>query len=499
MTVALNELKQLWLSQDLPAEALEHIEFTAAASPLLPSSFPVSQVAQASIGAAALAAAEIYQQRSGHRQTIKVDLNDAERECTAYFTIDGREPESWAQYSGVYPCRDGYIRVHANFDHHRDIFLNTLGFEPPKTGQSKSASRLQIEEELQNWDAQQLEDLINQDGGIVAKLRDFEEWDRHPQAIAMAASPLFSIEKIADCPPIPLPPLSKIYPQNSHQKKGDNTSVEQRPLSGIRVLDLTRILAGPVGTRTLAAYGADVMTVNSPFLPNIEHIIDTGRGKRSCHIDLNTSQGKQTLRSLIADTDIFVQGYRPGSLVNKGFDAQTLANLKSGIIYTSLSAFGECGPWAEKRGFDSIVQSATGFNFAEAQASALTEAQALPNTTKPLQSLQPRALPVQILDFAAGFLIAYASQVALLRRAQEGGSWQVKVSLLQTANWLRSMGQKDFDGSVKPNDFSRAASSFPSTYGILKAMPHAAKFSNTPPRFDMPSVAPGTHAAKWEQ
>lgn len=496
MTVALNELKQLWLNQGLPANALEHIQFTAANPPLLPSSFAVSQVAQASIAAAALAAAEIYRHRSGHQQTVKVDLNDAERECSAYFTIDGREPESWAEYSGVYPCCDGYIRVHANFDHHRDIFLRTLGFEAPKPSESKGPSRQQIETVLEQWDAQKLEDTINSHGGIVAKLRDFKEWDQHPQARAMEASDLFSIEKIAECPPVPLTPFSSLYTESQQQGNNCSDGAEQRPLGGIRVLDLTRILAGPVGTRTLAAYGADVMTVNSPFLPNIEHIIDTGRGKRSCHIDLDTDEGRETLRSLISNTDIFVQGYRPGSLENKGFDAQTLASLKPGIIYTSLSAFGEDGPWAEKRGFDSIVQSATGFNFAEAQAGLLQKTQVAPNTTKPLQ---PRALPVQILDFAAGFLIAYASQVALLRRTQEGGSWHVKVSLLQTANWLRAIGQKGFDADQRPNDFSTSACDYASEYGLLKAMPHAAKFSATPPRFDKPSVTPGTHPASWDK
>jgi crotonobetainyl-CoA:carnitine CoA-transferase CaiB-like acyl-CoA transferase len=192
------------------------------------------------------------------------------------------------------------------------------------------------------------------------------------------------------------------------------------------VLELTRILAGPVAGRTLAAYGADVLLVNSPALPNIDAIADTSRGKRSAHVDLRTDAGRDTLRVLVRDAHVFMQAYRPGALDALGFGAETLAAIAPGIVCVSLSAYGHVGPWAGRRGFDSLVQTATGFNVAEAQAAG---------------AASPKAMPVQILDYAAGFLMAFGTAVALRRQATEGGSWHVRVSLAGTGRWLRSLGR----------------------------------------------------------
>ncbi|GAA6152735.1 CoA transferase [Pseudoteredinibacter isoporae] len=459
-------------------------------SPLLSSAFKVSNAAQVSIAASALMADRVYRQRLVVQDkespvapptvhTVKVPLNAAEAECTAMFTLNGRAPETWAKYSGVYRCRDGYIRAHANFDHHRDAFLRLIGCD-----EGAFLPREHIEQRVLECSAAELEELAVDAGAIIAKMRSPEEWAEHPQAKAMAQLPVLEIEKINACEPVPLP------------SAGINKRA--RPLDDIRVLDLTRILAGPVCTRTLAAYGASVLTVNSPNLPNIEHIIDTGRGKRSCHLDFQLKEDKETFKQLLSSTDVFVQSYRPGSLAQLGLDADSLAAIKPGLVYCELSAFGHLGPWSNKRGFDSIVQTASGLNWVEAEAYRLAQAN---EENEKLAEITPRAFPVQILDFATGFLMAFGSQLALLKRAEEGGSWRVRCSLLQTANWLRGLGQRPFpihDVSTSV-DFSTFLKPYPSHYGHLMAMPHAAEFSNTFVDFKQASAKPGTHRAIWDE
>lgn len=301
---------------------------------------------------------------------------------------------------------------------------------------------------------------------MVAAVRTFDEWDRHPQGIAVAAMPLFTIEKIGESPVRKLPPLTPC----------------DRPLSGVRVLDLTRILAGPVGGRTIAAYGADVMLVNSPHLPNIGAIAETSRGKLSVHLDLHDPQDNSRLKALLSDAHVFIQGYHPGGLSRLGFSPQAAAAQRPGIVYVSLSAYSHRGPWADKRGFDSLVQTATGFNAAEAAAAGAS---------------QPKALPVQILDHASGYLMAFGAQAALARQMREGGSWHVRVSLAQTAHWLRSLGRLPNGLSAPRPELSDLLESSESGFGKLVAVRHSAQFAETPSAWTRPSMPPGTHPAQW--
>ena len=388
-------------------------------------------------------------------------MQDAEHECTGYFTIDGRLPQAWAKISGLYPCQDGHVRIHANFDHHRDGVLGILGLAP-----GEASERDVVEAALRNWDAAEFETVAAEAGMVVSKVRSFEEWDEHPQAQLLSELPLLTIERIGDADGKSLSQISRTT----------------RPLNNIRVLDLTRILAGPVCGRTLAAYGAEVMLVNSPNMPNIEHVIDTSRGKLSVLIDLEKYDCRQRLKQLVSKADIFIRGYRPGALHRFGFSPEQLAQQYPGLIYVSLSAYSHRGPWASKRGFDSLVQTATGFNHAEAQ-SAATEV--------------PKALPVQILDYASGFFMAFAAQVALLKRAREGGSWHVRVSLAQTARWLRDLGRIQYKVQTIRPAYDELVQTYASGFGELKAIPHAARFSTTSTTNTRPSVPPGTHEPIW--
>jgi crotonobetainyl-CoA:carnitine CoA-transferase CaiB-like acyl-CoA transferase len=452
-------LHDLWAAARLDGAALDAIGLPAR-GPVLPSSFAVTTAAQSSLGAAALAAVQIGRRRGGPVQRVTIDAEHATLDSLGWFTLNGQAPVAWGKVSGLYRCADGWVRIHANFDHHRDGALRLLGLQPgPQT------ERAEVSEALHAWRAVDFETAAAEAGLVVAAARSFTEWDAHPQAAALATQPVVAIERIADAPPRPLPPW----------REGG------RPLDGLRVLDLTRILAGPVAGRTLAAYGAEVMLVNSPHLPNIDAIADTSRGKLSAHVDLAIDAGRDTLRGLASAAHVFLQGYRPGSLAARGFAPADLARLAPGIVCVSLSAYGLQGPWDSRRGFDSLVQTATGFNVAEAEA---------------FGAMEPMALPLQILDYAAGYLLAFGAQAALLRQADEGGSWHVQVSLAGVGRWLRSLGRVD-DMSAKRPSLAPYVEEVDSGFGRLRVLRHAAQFSATPARFERLSMRPGSHEARW--
>lgn len=452
-------LAALWTLAGLPGETLENA-ILSGADPVLPSSFAVGAAAQASVAAAALAAVELGHVRGQPYQQISVDRTHAALECSGWFRLDGVTPNVWDKFSGLYQCVDGWVRVHANFAHHRDGALRLLGLS------AETAQRADAERELLSWRALDFEQAAADAGLVVAACRSFAEWDALPQGQVVAALPLFTIERIGDAAPRKLPKLN----------------ADDRPLTGVRVLDLTRILAGPVCGRMLAAYGADVMLINSPHLPNIESIADTSRGKLSVHADLRTSEGHESLKNLLATSHFFVQGYRPGGLAAHGFGPDDVARLRPGIVYVSLCAYGESGPWQSRRGFDSLVQTATGFNLAEAEAA---------------NSPEPKALPMQMLDYATGHLMAFAATTALRRQALEGGSWHVKVSLAQTGHWLRYLGRVENGFSIERPKVTPYIETANSGFGELTAMSHSAKFSRTPTRWARPSMPPGTHPPVW--
>ena len=450
----------LWADAQLDRSAPDRLTLSGA-DPVLPSSFAVGTVAQASLAAAALAATEIGRARNGLAQRVAVDMTAATLECLNWFSIDGRTPEAWDKLSGLYRCADGFVRVHANFAHHRDGVLRLLGVP-----EGSETPRSAVEAALAKRSALAFEQAAADASMVVAAVRSQAEWDAHPQGQAVASLPLLVWEKIGDAPPLPWAPLA----------------ADKRPLTGLRVLDLTRILAGPICGRTLAAYGADVLLINSPALPNIESIIETSRGKLSCHVELREPAGQAALHSLLAGADVFVQGYRPGGLAALGFGPEQAAQIRPGIVCISLSAYGHIGPWSGRRAFDSLVQSASGFNDAERQAAGADA---------------PRPLPTQILDCATGLLMAFAAQAARLRQAREGGSWLVRLSLAQTGQWLRSLGRVVNGLAAEKPSLKPYLETTDSGWGKLVAARHAAQFSHTPAGWDRPSVRPGTHPPVW--
>lgn len=455
----LDALAALWSLGGLPPQALAGIAL-AGRDPVFPSSFAVGTAAQASIAAAALAACELGHARGAPRQRVAVDMAHAAAECTGWFTLDGQEPELWDPFAGLYRCADGHVRVHTNFPHHRDGALRLLGLDP------ETATRADAEQALRGWKALDFEQAAADHALVATALRSFAEWDATPQGQAVASQPLMTITRIADAQPRALPHLP----------------ADERPLAGLRVLDLTRILAGPVGGRAMASFGADVMLVNSPNLPNIAAIAETSRGKRSAHIDLRSEAGREALWRLVEDAHVFSQGYRPGGLAALGFSPEALAARRPGIVAVSLTAYGTQGPWAGRRGFDSLVQTAVGFNHAEGEAAG---------------DGKPRALPMQILDQASGFLMAFGAAAALWRQSREGGSWHVQVSLAQTGHWLRGLGRIEEGLRAGRPDLSPWLADEVSGFGLLRAVRPSAQLARTPAGYARPSVPPGTDRSNW--
>ena len=296
-------------------QRISELEFTGGTDPILPTPFRIGDTAAASLAAVGLAVSDLWKIRTGRGQDVRVDVRQAtaSMRSSRYMTKDGKSIAAERHtLMGVYPAKNGrWSYLHCNFPNHRDAALSVLGVEEDAEAVRQAVSR---------WDALELEEAIITARGAGGMVRSMDEWAQHPQSAAVASLPLIEIEKIGDSPPVPLPEGS-------------------RPLSGVRVLDLTRVLAGPTCARTLAEHGADVLKITGPHLPSIgSQEFDTGHGKLSAHLDLREEKDLETLRELIRQADVFSQGYRPGTLAGRGLAPKDLAGLRPGIVYVSLSA-----------------------------------------------------------------------------------------------------------------------------------------------------------------
>ena len=435
--------------------------------PILPTPFRIGETAAASLSAVGLAVADLWELKTGRRQEVEVDVRRATASLRSgkYLALDGKSVAAErTPVMGVYPARDGrWSYLHCNFPNHRDAALSVLGVEEDREAVRRAVT---------DWDALALEEAIIAANGAGGMVRSMEEWAQHPQSAAVASLPLFEIEKIGESAPEPLPEGS-------------------RPLSGVRVLDLTRVLAGPTCARTLAANGADVIKVSGPHLPfSPSQELDTGHGKLSTHLDFRQGGDVDTLKQLVREGDVFSQGYRPGTLAQRGLSPKQLAELRPGIVYVSLSAFGRLGPWADRRGFDTVVQTVSGITHRQGELFPGVEP-------------GPQFYPVSAIDYLTGYLMAFGVMVALARRAQEGGSWLVRASLAQTGRWLVDRGQvPEAELGDVPEEFTAeevtrwsTTSDIPS--GKLSHLTPVLELSETKPHWARPTVPLGYHEPVW--
>ncbi len=451
-----------------PGRASE-VEFTGGSDPILPTPFRIGETAAASLAAVGLSVSDLWHLRTGRRQEVKVDARQAAASLRSgkYLAMDGAPVSAErTPVMGVYPAKNGrWSYLHCNFPNHRDAALGVLGVEEDREAVRRAVAQ---------WDALELEEAIIAARGAGGMVRSMAEWAQHPQSAAVASLPLLEIEKIGDSPPLPLPDGS-------------------RPLSGIRVLDLTRVLAGPSCARTLAEHGADVMKISGahlPFSPSQE--LDTGHGKLSAHLDLRVDSDVETLRELVREADVFSQGYRPGTLAERGLSPEDLAKLRPGIVYVSLSAFGRMGPWAGRRGFDTVVQTVSGITHRQGEL--------FPGTDP-----GPQFYPVSAIDYLTGYLMAFGTLVALGRRAREGGSWLVRASLAQTGRWLVDRGQvpegvlQGVPEEFTPDEIKRWSVDTDVPSGRLSHLGPTLQLSETKPNWTRATVPLGYHEPVWPE
>lgn len=433
---------------------------------------PVREMARACVGGCALAAAELAALRAGRADVPGVTVDDG-AVATAFVSerhllVDGRAPVSFAPLSRFWRTADGWVRTHANYPHHRARLLTALEL-------ADDGSVADVAAVLTERSAREVEETVYAAGGLAVALRTPEEWAAHEQGRAVAARPLIERDLLDSAPARPLAPSADAGPL--------------LPAAGVRVLDLTRVIAGPVATRTLALLGADVLRVDAPRLPeSADAHADTGFGKRSTTLDL--AADRRLFEELLATADVVVTGYRPGSLDRFGLSPEALAERAPGLIVAQLSAWGAYGPWGERRGFDSLVQVATGIAVTEGSVE------------------NPGALPAQALDHGSGYLLAAAVLRSLTERSRDGRGRLVRLALARTAGWLTDGIARDTDNPVEragqnaegglPYDSADAwLSERDSPIGRLRhALPPVA-FTDGPTDWSRPPGRWGTDTPAW--
>ena len=461
MNAALEELLQIRGRADGAATV-------TGADPVFSTHFKVGETGAGVLAAVGTAVSDIWELKTGRRQDASIDvraagaaLNSAsflerKREDGTFEAL-GNSPLANAAYqiTQPWPTKDGrWLLPHFGIAHLKAKMLKLLGCEPTPESVARAVGQ---------WDAQALEDAIAEVGACGGMVRENAEWLDHPHGRALAAQPVVEIRKIGESDPEPFPATG-------------------RALEGIRVLDLTRILAGPVAARSCAEHGADVLMVAAHGVPQIKNfVIDLSPGKRSCFLDLNDAAESATLRELVKTADVFSQGYRPGVLDARGFGAEELAVMRPGLVYATISCYGAHGPLQDRAGWEQVAQCMVGICHDSGHA-------------------RPTLLPVPACDYLTGYLGAYGILLALARRAVEGGSYHVNVSLCQSGMFLYRQGRVGYQGEGlghAPSEIDALRTETHSSYGTIRSLAPVIRFSETTPQYRNPPPALGGDTASW--
>ena len=429
--------------------------------PVFACRYPLGELAAALQAALGLAASELWQLRGGRPQDVSVPVRHAAASLVSFLWLraPGREPlRETSATTALYPCGDGrWIHLHGGLPHLRDGTLRVLGCADSREAVAAAVAR---------WNAEELEDALAAERLCGAMVRSDAEWSAHAQGRALGEAPLVEILPLGAGPAAALP-------------------AAPRPLTGIRALDLTRILAGPTCGRTLAEHGADVLRIGCPRLPDIDpFVIDTGHGKRAANLDLDRPADAEALLRLVDGADVFVNGYRPGTLARRGFGPEALAARRPGLVYVSIDCYGHEGPWRERPGWEQLAQTVTGLAHDHGGADA------------------QKLLPAAACDYLTGGLAAWGALAALARRAREGGSWHVRVSLARTGMWIRRRRFAEGNGlspvaGFRPDEIAAWSETTATPYGRVTHLAPALRMSETAPRWDLPTVPLGTHPPRW--
>ena len=435
-----------------PVRAVELTEEGALASV-----FPVTDLAAASIAAVGLAVARRLELAGRAAPAISVDRRLASFWFSSSALPAGwTAPPVWDPIAGDYPTRDGFIRLHTNAPHHRAAALRALGV----AGEREAVAAATL-----GWTADELEAAVVGQGGCAAAMRSLADWARHPQGIAAAAEPLLRRD------------------EGAHSRAAELDIDPARPLRGLRVLDLTRVLAGPVATRTLAGFGAEVLRIDPPDWDEPAVVIDVTLGKRLARLDLRKAADRERFEALLAVADVFAHGLRADALDRLGLGYDRRQAIRPGLVDVSLDAYGFSGPWALRRGFDSLVQMSSGI----AQAGMARHG-----------ADRPRPLPVQALDHAAGYLLAAAAIEGLNRRRETGLGSRWRSSLARVAAALTSAPAAPEAAAFAPRSEADDQPELEITdWGALRRLRPPLVVEGAPMAWSLTAGPLGRHAAAW--
>lgn len=445
----------------LNTEMLAEHQGTAA----LPSCFAVSQLASRAMGALGSAIAGLCVDLNLVAAPPRVQVD--QRLASLWFAqslhpVDWQLPPVWDAIAGDYRTNDGWIKLHTNLPQHRAAALAVL-----QTPHNKAA----VAQAVRGWSAQALESAIVAAGGVAAEMRSTQAWQAHPQGLAVAAEPL-------------------VHWRTSGSGSGRTVewpATVQRPLQGLRVLDLTRVLAGPVATRSLAGFGAQVLRIDPPGWDEANVVPDITLGKRCSFLDLRSAADRDQFEGLLASADLLVHGYRPDALERLGYGTAMRQRLAPQLLEVALDAYGWTGPWAGRRGFDSLVQMSCGIA-AAGMAWAHND--------------HPTPLPVQALDHATGYLMAAAAVQGLRSAVTRQTVTSARLSLARTAHLLLACPQEQagthsdtLDKQPQASDFAKEPEQTP--WGTARRLQPALSVSGAAMQWDRPASNLGSAAASW--
>ncbi|GAB3563191.1 CoA transferase [Spelaeicoccus albus] len=424
----------------------------------LPSNLPVMELASGASAAAGYAAAMLAAARNrAAPPAVRVDPLSvaAAFRCERLMQVGGAVTEPFADLSGFFRARDGWVRTHGNYPHHRRRLLAAL--ELPS-----GAGRHDAEARIARLGAADIESAVRDAGGIAVAVRTEHEWRRSEEYTALAGVPMTEVRRLGHAPQRLL----------SHGMGA--------PAAGLRVLDLTRVIAGPVAGRTLAWLGAEVLRVDSPGLPELrlQHLA-TGAGKRSTLLDLRAPEDRCRFDHLVGEADVVLLGYRTAALTRLGLEPGELADRNPGLVIGRLSAWGDAGPRAGERGFDSIVQAASGIAWRESDGEV------------------PGTMPAQALDHASGYLLAAGVLAAVTRQLSEGDSWRVDCRLARTAQWLLESTPQRLAETGPHWDFASRLAGVDTPSGRLEMVRPAVRVAGVPDEFTGCGREWGADPPRW--
>lgn len=435
--------------------------------PVFSTKFKIGETVAAALAGVGTAVNDLHELKTGRRQKVAVDVRHAAATLRsgdyvaqkdgsgAYKPLLSPAHRAMTGLTQPWPTKDGrWALPHFGLPHLQARMQKLLGCEATPESVAKAVAK---------WNAMDLEAAIDEHKVCGGMVRSNAEWLAEEHGKVLAAKPIVEIIKIGDSVPEAMP-------------AGD------RPLSGIRVLDLTRILAGPTAARTLAEHGADVLAVTAEGLPQIPHaVVDTNHGKRSTYLDLKDAGDNARLKELVRDADVFSQGYRPGTIGTLGFSPEELAEVRPGIVYASISCYGADGPFSHRAGWEQVAQTMTGLCH-----------EGTPD--------RPQLLPAAANDYTTGYLAAYGILLALARRATEGGSYHVRVSLCQSGMFIYRQGDVGYQKhgmDLSAAELNELLVESRPVAGPLRHLGPVVRMSETQPFWDKPTPVLGGNKAEW--